>query len=200
MRVFEETCKKLLELVQGSVCIYSQSDELSILITDFKYLDTEAQHDNNLTKLISDLSSFTSNIFNYYLYKIFKSEPYELQACFDVKINIYPEDEVNNYFVWRQNDCCRNSLSKFSRNFFPQKKLLNKKKNDMHEMLHLIGKNWTKDLPDWAKNGIFVTRNQENKIITYKYCPIFKENKDIITPLMIKNYNYSTEKSNEKTS
>ena len=70
----------------------------------------------------------------------------------------------------------------------------------MHEMLYKKDKNWTKDLPDWAKNGIFIARDSENKIIKYNYCPIFKENKDIITPLMIKNYNYQTEKLNEKTS
>ena len=107
-------------------------------------------------------------------------------ADFLTKANNFPEDEVTNYFVWRQQDAIRNSLSKFARYFFSHKELENKNSSDMHEMLYTKGKNWATDLPDRFKNGVFITREK-----VFDNCPIFKTDRNEIEKLMVKNYTYS---------
>ena len=181
--VFINTCKYILDNLQGAKFAYTQSDEISILISNVDYLNTEAAFNNELCHLISYITSLACVRFNSEIQKLIDPS---LEALFDTRINVYPEDEVANYFVWRQQDCARNSLSKFSRNFFSSAQLHEKRKADMHEMLYTIGKNWATDLPDWSKNGSFITKKQ-----VFDLCPTFKTSHDIINKFIIKNYEYN---------
>jgi len=47
----------------------------------------------------------------------------------------------------------------YARSFFSHKALQGKKAEDLHEMLHGIGKNWATDLTDCEKNGTFLVRS-----------------------------------------
>lgn len=177
-----ESAIKCINDIQGVKCAYIQSDEISFLITDFDNLNTEAPYDYNREKIISDFTSTVTVAFNKFMW--FRGFDCS-DAKFLTKGNNFPEDEVVNYFVWRQNDASRNSLSKFCRNFFSATELLEKQKNDMHEMLYGVNKNWAIDLPDSFKNGVFVTKTS-----IYDECPVFSKNREIIDQLMIKNYEY----------
>lgn len=140
---------------QGAQLAYIQSDEVSILITDYDTLETQAYFDYCQNKIESVSASLMTAHFNY----IFKhlSDPsmnvYLNLAAFDARAFNIPEHEVPNYFIWRQNDWERNSLGMYCSSFFSHAELDGKSTPERHEMLHSIGKNWAKDLTDQQKNG-----------------------------------------------
>jgi tRNA(His) 5'-end guanylyltransferase len=139
------TMEYLLNNIQGAKLGYTQSDEISILVTDFDTIHTDAWFKYNVQKMCSVSASIATAAFNSYY-------EYERLAMFDARVFNIPEDEVCNYFIWRQKDWERNSLQMLSRAHFSDKELHGKKRADMHEMLHSKGVNWT-NLEDRWKNG-----------------------------------------------
>ncbi len=59
-----KAAQKLLRHVAGQQFAYIQSDEVSILVTDFETIQTEAWFDNNLQKIVSVTSSILTAEFN----------------------------------------------------------------------------------------------------------------------------------------
>src|SRR5688500_7163895 len=51
MRDMNQTAEYLCSEIQGAKFAYTQSDEISILVTDFDKLETSAWFDNNLQKM-----------------------------------------------------------------------------------------------------------------------------------------------------
>ena len=78
----------------------------------------------------------------------------------ETRNNNIPKEEVVNYFLWRAKDWERNSLQMYCRNFFSDKEMQNKSREDQHELLFSIGKNWTNDLSDIEKNGTFLVNTE----------------------------------------
>ena len=117
----------------GAKLAYIQSDEISILLTDYENLESEAWFDNNIQKLCSVSASIASVEF---------SDFFEKCAHFDCRVFNIPKEEVNNYFIWRQQDWMRNSVQMLARNYFSQSELHKKNIPSMHDMLHDKGVNW----------------------------------------------------------
>jgi tRNA(His) 5'-end guanylyltransferase len=140
------TAKKLLDEIQGAKCAYIQSDEISLLLTDFDKLTTDAWFDYNIQKMCSIASGVASVEFTKQLGKT---------GVFDCRVFNIPKEEVTNYFIWRQKDWERNSLQMFAQSQFSTKQLHKKNKSDMHEMLHKKGLNWN-DLEPRLKNGTLI--------------------------------------------
>ncbi len=162
--------------IQGAKCAYVQSDEISILLTDFDTLETQAWFDYNLQKLVSVSASLTSTIFTF----LFPLE--EKIATFDSRAFNIPKEEVANYFVWRQKDWIRNSVTMLAQSHFSHKELMNKSQADMHDMLHEIGVNWV-DLDAKWKNGTLVYKKQKDDgqdTWTITNTVIFQENRNLI--------------------
>lgn len=155
--------------IQGFKCAFVQSDEVSILLTDYDRFETSAWFDYNKSKVESVTASlmagyFQRNIFDEFLYKQFTDNiPY-----FDCRSFNIPREEVVNYFLWRALDWKRNSLNMYCSSFFSHKQLENKNQADKHEMLHNIGKNWTTDLEPIIKNGSFVVKENVDNREVYK--------------------------------
>jgi len=62
---------------------------------------------------------------------------------FDSRVFIIPySEEVVNYFIWRQKDSERNSLSMLAQSYYSSKELDKKNCNEMQEMLFQKGINW----------------------------------------------------------
>ncbi len=110
-------CAVLAE-VQGAQCAYIQSDEVNILLTDYRRLDTEAWFDYNIQKIVSVAASICSVAF---------SLAYGKVGIFDCRAFNIPEKEVCNYFIWRQKDWERNSLFMLANSFLSAKELHKKK-------------------------------------------------------------------------
>lgn len=143
-----KAAQALFREAQGSVLAYVQSDEISLLLTDFSTIHTEAWFDGNIQKLASVSASIVTAEFN--LLEM-RDQPFgEIstrgRAHFDARVFTIPDPvEVHNYFVWRQKDAERNSLSMLAQSHFSHRELHGKKREDLHDMLHSIGVNWN----DW---------------------------------------------------
>lgn len=145
------TAEFLCSEIQGAKCAYVQSDEISILLTDFDTLTTDAWFDYNIQKMTSVSAGMASAYFtNHWSLD-------ENQAIFDSRVFNIPKEEVCNYFIWRQLDWMRNSVQMLAQAHFSHKQLHGKNQPAMHEMLHGIGINWA-DLQERWKNGTLIIK------------------------------------------
>lgn len=153
----EYLCKK----IQGAKLAFVQSDEISILMTDFDKLKTEAWFDGNVQKIVSIASSLAATKFNQLrLIRELKQitvpsididdlvgliEDKEL-GDFDGRTYTIPsKTEVMNYFVWRQQDTIRNSISSVAQEVIGKGDALNGKNTKvMKEMCIEKGVDWNK--------------------------------------------------------
>lgn len=136
----------LMNDAMGSKIGYVQSDEISILLTDYDNLESEAWFNNNIQKICSVSASIVTSVFN----DNFGSPAL---ANFDCRVFNIPKEEVNNYFIWRQQDWMRNSIQMLARSYYSQKELHNKNTAQLHDMLMEKGVNWAKLEPERWKNG-----------------------------------------------
>jgi tRNA(His) 5'-end guanylyltransferase len=166
--------KVVMNEAMGAKLAYIQSDEISILLTDYDTLDTESWFDNNIQKLSSISASLASVEFSSFFGK---------SGHFDCRVFNIPKEDVNNYFIWRQQDWMRNSVQMLTRHYYSQKDMHLKTIPIMHEMLHVKGVNWSKLEPERWKNGVTIIK----KTIFEDY--IFKDRchlmDDILNPVMI---------------
>lgn len=153
-----DTAIALCEAIQGAQLAYVQSDEVSILVTNYQELNTQSWFDNNLQKMVSVSASTASVNFTLNSHKIWGSvgvrEPIPTlkPAYFDSRAFVLPKEEVTNYFLWRQNDATRNSVQMLARSLYSHKQLENKNNSELQELCFQKGKNWN-DCPTFQKRG-----------------------------------------------
>jgi len=163
---------KLMGELQGAVLAYTQSDEISVLLTDFAMPNTCAWFDGNIQKMTSVSASIITAEFNKYrmwrkdivnetVNKPFNFDEFQL-AYFDSRVFTIPDrTEVMNYFRWRQQDCIRNSVSMVAQSNFSHTKLHGKSQSEMHDMLYANDVNWATDFTDGEKNGRIIVKETE---------------------------------------
>jgi tRNA(His) guanylyltransferase len=142
----------LCEGAQGACFGYVQSDEISVVLTDFATISTDAWFDGNLQKIVSVAASIVTATFNaeYYQRGIDQKGP---DAHFDARVFTIPDPvEVENYFIWRQNDAVRNSIQGLAQAHYSPKQLHGMGQTEMHDMLYAKGVNWN-DCPAEQKRG-----------------------------------------------
>lgn len=152
MNDMAETARHLCKEIQGAVMAYAQSDEISLVLQDYATIKTDAWFDGNVQKMVSVAASAATAKFN-------ELRPGKL-AMFDARCFVIPDlIEVANYFIWRQKDATRNSISMVAQSEFSQKELHGKSSNEMQEMLwaeHCI--NWN-DYEPRLKRGTVVVKS-----------------------------------------
>ena len=159
-----ESVKNILPEIHGARLAYCQSDEISILLTDFEKETTNAWFDGNVQKIVSVSASLMTAEFNrcrLYRY-IDRFTAGEIpNAYFDSRCFTIPDPtEVYNYFVWRWKDCERNSISSTAQANFSHKQLEGKSCKQMQEMLMTEkGLNWSQ-IPERHKNGRFIVKEE----------------------------------------
>jgi tRNA(His) 5'-end guanylyltransferase len=155
-----ETALFLCQEIQGCLLAYTQSDEISLLLTDFATIKTEAWFDGNVQKMVSVAASLATARFN-------ELRPGKL-AFFDARVFVIPDPvEVNNYFVWRQKDATRNSISMAAQAKFSQLHLHGRSGDEMQEMLWKEhGINWN-DYDPRFKRGTVVRQRVSVGPVTY---------------------------------
>ena len=157
IKTMQETTKYLCENIQGCVLGYTQSDEISLLLVDYKKLNSDAWFDYEVQKMCSIAASMVTMIFNKELIKNIKEydikcssmiQYVELQklhndyikelnkavekgAMFDARCFNIPKEEVTNYIYWRQLDASRNSVQMVGQANFSHKELKNKSCNNI---------------------------------------------------------------------
>lgn len=171
----QETMKYLCENIQGVKVGYCQSDEISLLLTDYDTFSTQAFFDYEVQKVCSITASMATLAFNRAF--MFEFEEFHRFVCegspsdndivlnsvyydamrkgamFDSRCFNIPESEVTNYFYWRQLDSTRNSIQMIGQAHFSHKELQNKSCSMIQDMLHEEkGINWN-DTPTHLKRG-----------------------------------------------
>jgi tRNA(His) guanylyltransferase len=149
----------LCQEAQGARLAYIQSDEISVLLTDYTTITTEAWFSGNVQKVCSVAASVVTAVFNAHYKAIVGSVPL---ALFDARTFVIPDPvEVENYFIWRQQDATRNSISMLAHTHFSTKQLHGKSSAEAQEMLFQHhGLNWN-DTPTYWKRGRCVVRTGE---------------------------------------
>lgn len=169
------TMKFICENISGAKFAYTQSDEISILISDRDDIYTEPWFDNNLQKMASVGASMATASFNK---KIEQYYPERGMAFFDSRVYVIPIEDVANYFIWRQQDATRNSIQMAARAAFSHKQCENKNQSQLQDMLMLEKNiNWN-DYPTRFKRGTAAYREpvkmSEEELNLYT-----KENKNL---------------------
>lgn len=153
-----DTARFLCEEIQGASFAYCQSDEISLLLTDFDTVKTQAWFDGNAQKMVSVSASLCTAKFN-------QQRPGRL-AFFDSRVFTIPDPvEVGNYFVWRQKDATRNSVSMAAQAHFSHKQLHGKSSGEMQEMLWSeYGVNWNDYDPRFKRGTVVVPEVQVGSV------------------------------------
>ena len=175
IKSMQETMKYLCENIQGCVLGYTQSDEITLILVDYKKLTSSAWFDYEVQKLCSIAASMATMAFNKAFVKEVKKYSFELSmgihtdeerrlldiydkaidkgAMFDARCFNVPKEEVTNLCYWRQLDASRNSIQMVGQANFSHKELQNKSCNDIQDMLvKQRGINWN-NLPVLLKRG-----------------------------------------------
>ena len=184
------TTKYLCENIQGCKLGYVQSDEISLLLTDFDNLQTCAWFDGQVQKIVSVSASLATAKFNQLrILRELKSEEDNIStndycnsiectklAHFDSRVFTIPNiNEVGNYFIWRQKDAERNSIQSLGQSLYSHKELENKNSSDIQEMCFQKGHNWN-DLKPEYKRGRLVLKQESGEWNIMRDIPIFSVN------------------------
>ena len=180
IKSMQETMKYLCENIQGCVLGYHQSDEITLILVDYKNLNSDAWFDYEVQKVCSIAASMATMAFNKFFAincnkwldenlehdellvdetswftKLFNtySRAFEKGAMFDARCFNIPKEEVTNLIYWRQLDATRNSIQMVGQANFSHKELHGKSCNKIQDML-LTEKdiNWN-DFPTHQKRG-----------------------------------------------
>jgi tRNA(His) 5'-end guanylyltransferase len=164
-----ELCKYLNPLFA-----YTQSDEISLVFSTIENIDADLPFDGKVQKLCSISASKVTAAFNKTMLRMlaaFKPEEFnlmekiisgefpELDAVFDSRVFVIPDfREVSNYFIWRQQDCTRNSISMAAHALLGHSATMNKSSDEKQEMLFKEkGVNWS-DYKVKYKRGVVVKK------------------------------------------
>jgi tRNA(His) guanylyltransferase len=162
------TATHLCNNIQGAKCVYVQSDEISILLTDYDNINTEAWFDNNVQKMVSVSASMAASSFNQLrLIREFEGDSNGDRLCgiaeniklanFDSRVFTIPIEEVNNYFIARQRDAVKNSISMLAQSLYSHTELHGVDSNQMQELCFQKGHNWN-DLHFSKKRGSLIIK------------------------------------------
>lgn len=183
VKTMQETMKFLCENIQGCVLGYTQSDEITLVLVDYKKINSCAWFDYNIQKCASVAASMATMAFNKFFYKNIddyantedvltslygndrlsreKTRSYlsilqkalSKGAMFDARVFNIPKEEVTNCILWRQNDATRNSIEMVGHANFSQNQLHKKSCNEIQDMLMLQKGINWNDFPTTLKRG-----------------------------------------------
>lgn len=186
IRVFWETCKYLASNIMGAKMVYHQSDEISILLTNYDKLNTQSWFDNQVQKMVSVSASLATAKFNDEMKRV-NLDIGDKLATFDSRIFLLPMQEVTNYVIWRQQDASKNSVSMLAQSLFSHKELQNLKTKQMQDkMFTEKGVNWN-DLETWKKRGACIVKErfdlngaQRSRWVVDENIPIFTQDRGYV--------------------
>ena len=183
MKSMQETMQYLCENIQGCVFGYTQSDEITLILVDYKNLTSTAWFDYDIQKVCSIAASMATMAFNNIFSKYVKKFDLELAyndngvdteenrklleiytkavnkgAMFDARCFNIPKEEVANLIYWRQLDAMRNSVQAIGQANFSHKELQGKSCANIKEMLREKGVDWD-SLPLECQRGSCCVKN-----------------------------------------
>ena len=162
MRTMDSTAMFLCENIMGCKLAYVQSDEITLLLTDYDTIQTQQWFGGNIQKIVSVTASMATMAFNKFyeqylsVYNLMEEKVYFNKignAMFDARVFQLPKEEVVNNFIWRQQDATRNSIQLVGHSYFSNKEMYKKSCSEIQDMLVLDkGINWN-DYSTGEKRG-----------------------------------------------
>ena len=202
----QETMKYLCQNIQNCVFGYQQSDEITLILTDYETLTTDAWFGYEVQKLCSISASMATLRFNFVFaceaskwcddyfeawhhteeedkYLETLNDCINKGAMFDARCFNIPKEEVTNLVYWRQVDAVRNSIQSMGQAHFSHKQLMNKTTKEVQQMLEDNGTLW-EDRPVAERRGVACLKGEDGWYIDYNI-PILKgEDRDYIEKLI----------------
>lgn len=169
--MMNETAKFVCQNVQGCKFGYVQSDEISLVLTDFDTPTTDSFFDYRISKLQSIIASLATSKFNQLMTLDMMSTPCSIDdmkdmICnakliqFDCKVwNVPSLNDVYAWFLYRQKDCTRNSIAQTAQTYIPHKDLQHLYPKDMVVKLLEKGIDWN-SFDDGKKYGRFIKKEE----------------------------------------
>lgn len=192
----EETMLYLCKNIQGCVLGYHQSDEITLILIDYKQLNSDAWFDYEVQKLCSVAASmatmrfaqvFNQKVYNYVSvnaeHNVIENKEYSAAlikaanngAMFDARCFNVPREEVTNLVYWRQLDAMRNSVQMVGQANFSHKQLDKKNQEAIKKMLKdEKGIDWEHDFATCYKRGTCCVRDYNGQWYVDTEIPIFK--------------------------
>ena len=177
VKSMQQTAKFMCENIQGAVLSFQQSDEITIILQDYKNLNTDAWFNYRTDKMCSIAASMATMAFNKFFYEAVQdwywkdplvtnlklpskenlkdiyTKALDKGAMFDARCFNIPKEEVCNLIYWRQLDAIRNSIQMVGQANFSHKELQNKSCNMIQEMLFAEKGINQNDYPTYLKRG-----------------------------------------------
>lgn len=150
-----ETMHYLCKSIPGCQFGYVESDEISLLVYETNP-EAEPWFANRVQKFCSISAAMATLQFN----RVFKQQvdyfdnlhkdggstrdfellikyqaALEKDAMFDSRVFVIPESVINPYFIWRQNDCTRNSILGLAQKYMSHKEMQGLKCNELQNIL-----------------------------------------------------------------
>lgn len=194
----QQTMLTLCKEIQGCVLGYTQSDEISLVLTDYKNLETAAWFDYDIQKVCSVSASMVTLAFDRCFLDVILSKNISLKdihvdavvkgALFDSRCFNIPKEEVTNCILWRQQDAIRNSINAVAQANFPHKELQGLNVDQVQDKLFKERNiNWD-DLPTHLKRGSCCIKREVDGMSTWVIdndIPVFTgENRNYIEKLI----------------
>lgn len=202
--------RTLLDLcgnIQGVKVGYTQSDEITLLLTDYETIETDAWFDYRKDKVETISASMATMFFNKNFLELVQN--YEsikeknpntvskyavysrklLCAMFDSRAFNVPKEDVVNNFIWRQQDASRNSIQMYAQSCFSHKSLQGLNTSMLQEKLFTErGINWNNE-PTENKRGVCAYKTEvevkpsvvRNKWVIDYNIPLFSQDREYIS-------------------
>lgn len=189
-----QTMKYLCENIQGCVFGYTQSDEITLILIDYKTGYTQSWFNYNVQKICSVTASMATMIFN----KTFRELTASLKpsntlyiskydkAMFDsIAFNV-PKEDVSNNLIWRQLYAVRSSVYQIGQIYFSSLELRNKSIDDIRDMLlNQKGVDWNSFYPSLKWGCCCIKTKIGNSSTKLKWridknIPIFSQDRNYI--------------------
>ncbi len=153
----------LCTTISGAVFAYVQSDEISVLVSDFGSFNTEPWFGGVVQKVVS-CSAATATA------ALIARRGIDRMPTFDARVfTIADPVEVANYFVWRQRDAVRNSIAMAGQSEFSAATLHGVNTGQIQEMLWAQrGVNWDAH-PAGCKRGRVVVKESGEREVTFTH-------------------------------
>ena len=153
-KAMQQTALFLCENIQGAFFGYTQSDEISIVLLDYRKYDTCQYFDGKIQKICSVAASMAAVTFN----DLLRTEYPNKTGYFDCRAFNVPDHDVKNCILWRQQDATRNSIQMLGSTKYSHKELHKVNTNQIQDKLFLDhGINWN-NLPTPQKRGTAIVR------------------------------------------
>lgn len=187
----QQTMLTLCKEIQGCVLGYTQSDEITLVLTDYKKLETAAWFDYDIQKICSVSASIATLAFNKFFAKQYALHASSYSpdinnahinsiyngALFDSRCFNIPKEEVTNCILWRQQDAIRNSINAVGQAYFSHKELQGLSTDQiLRKLLEEKQTDWNQ-LPVHLQRGSCCIKQEINDLSAWvidNYIPIFK--------------------------